>query len=158
MVEGRRERESAPWQLSLNGQTFEATLEPLEGDAVAVTIDGHRRRLQARLVGEGGERNVVVMVDPMRETRLYWRRIDAIDQGQREAESTLTAPMHGTVVALLAEAGSRVEKGMPLMVMEAMKMEHTLAAPADGHVACFHFAAGDTVGQGDVLLEFAPEE
>ncbi|MFG6137350.1 acetyl/propionyl/methylcrotonyl-CoA carboxylase subunit alpha [Halomonas sp. B23F22_10] len=158
VVEGRRERESAPWQLSLNGQTFEATLEPLEGDAVAVTIDGHRRRLQARLVGEGGERNVVVMVDPMRETRLYWRRIDAIDHGQREAESTLTAPMHGTVVALLAEAGSRVEKGMPLMVMEAMKMEHTLAAPADGHVACFHFAAGDTVGQGDVLLEFAPEE
>ncbi|MCK2182810.1 acetyl-CoA carboxylase biotin carboxylase subunit [Halomonas getboli] len=153
VVEGRRERESAPWQLSLDGRTFAATLEPLEGDAVAVTIDGHRRRLQARR-----DDNVVVMVDPMRETRLYWRRIDAIDHGQRETESTLTAPMHGTVVALLVETGARVEKGMPLMVMEAMKMEHTLAAPADGHVERFHFAAGDTVGQGDVLLEFAPEE
>jgi 3-methylcrotonyl-CoA carboxylase alpha subunit len=51
-----------------------------------------------------------------------------------------------------------VEKGMPLMVMEAMKMEHTMTAPADGHVESFHFNAGDTVGQGDVLLEFAPAE
>ena len=66
--------------------------------------------------------------------------------------------MHGTVVALLVEAGQRVEKGMPLMVMEAMKMEHTMTAPADGHVESFHFNAGDTVGQGDVLLEFAPAE
>ncbi|RTR06581.1 acetyl-CoA carboxylase biotin carboxylase subunit [Halomonas nitroreducens] len=153
VVEGRREAEGSPWQLTLGGRTFAATLEPLQGDAVAVTLDGHRRRLQARRDG-----NVVVMVDPQRETRLFWRRIDAIDHGHHEAESTLTAPMHGTVVALLVEAGTRVEKGMPLMVMEAMKMEHTMTAPADGHVESFHFAAGDTVGQGDVLLEFAADE
>ncbi|XKE46971.1 acetyl/propionyl/methylcrotonyl-CoA carboxylase subunit alpha [Halomonas organivorans] len=153
VVEGRRETATSPWQLTLGGETFAATLEPLEGDAVAVTLNGHRRRLQARRDG-----NVVVMVDPQRETRLFWRRIDAIDHGHHEAESTLTAPMHGTVVALLVEAGARVEKGMPLMVMEAMKMEHTMTAPADGHVESFHFAAGDTVGQGDVLLEFAADE
>ncbi|ATJ82405.1 acetyl-CoA carboxylase biotin carboxylase subunit [Halomonas beimenensis] len=153
VVEGRRETEGSPWQLTLGGETFAATLEPLEGDAVAVTLNGHRRRLQARRDG-----NVVVLVDPQRETRLFWRRIDAIDHGHHEAESTLTAPMHGTVVALLVEAGARVEKGMPLMVMEAMKMEHTMTAPADGHVESFHFAAGDTVGQGDVLLEFAADE
>ncbi|MFG6177667.1 acetyl/propionyl/methylcrotonyl-CoA carboxylase subunit alpha [Halomonas sp. THAF12] len=157
VVEGKREGQGSPWQLTLNGQdlsaTYAATLEPLEGDAVGVTLDGHRRRIQTRR-----DDNVVVMVDPQRETRLFWRRIDAIDHGHHEAESTLTAPMHGTVVALLVEAGARVEKGMPLMVMEAMKMEHTMTAPADGHVESFHFAAGDTVGQGDVLLAFAADE
>ncbi|WP_163574421.1 acetyl/propionyl/methylcrotonyl-CoA carboxylase subunit alpha [Halomonas faecis] len=154
VVEGRRERGTdTGWQLTIRGETLTASLQPLEGDAVAVTLDGHRRRLQARRDG-----NVVVMVDPSGETRLFWRRIDAIDHGHHEAESTLTAPMHGTVVALLVEAGQKVEKGMPLMVMEAMKMEHTMTAPADGHVASFHFQAGETVGQGDVLLEFAPEE
>ncbi len=66
--------------------------------------------------------------------------------------------MHGTVVTLLVQPGERVEKGMALMVMEAMKMEHTLTAPADGQVESFHFQAGDTVGQGDVLLEFAADE
>ncbi|MEQ6918169.1 acetyl/propionyl/methylcrotonyl-CoA carboxylase subunit alpha [Halomonas aquatica] len=158
VVEGTRERNDAAWHLTIGDDTLTARLDPLAGDAVAMTLDGHRRRLQARLVGEGSERNVVVMVDPRGETRLFWRRIDAIDHGHHEAESTLTAPMHGTVVALLVEAGARVEKGMPLMVMEAMKMEHTMSAPADGHVASFHFQAGDTVGQGDVLLEFAADE
>ncbi|MBE0490436.1 MAG: 3-methylcrotonyl-CoA carboxylase, partial [Halomonas sp.] len=153
VVDGTRERGDALWQLTIGDETLTASLQHLEGDAVAVTLNGHRRRLQARRDG-----NVVVMVDPRGETRLFWRRIDAIDHGQHEAESTLTAPMHGTVVALLVEPGQKVEKGMPLMVMEAMKMEHTMSAPADGHVASFHFQAGDTVGQGDVLLEFAPEE
>ncbi|MBA2777764.1 acetyl/propionyl/methylcrotonyl-CoA carboxylase subunit alpha [Billgrantia kenyensis] len=153
VVEGTRETDADPWHLTIGSETLTARLQHLEGDAVAVTLNGHRRRLQARRDG-----NVVVMVDPRGETRLFWRRIDAIDHGHHEAESTLTAPMHGTVVALLVEAGQKVEKGMPLMVMEAMKMEHTMTAPADGHVESFHFNAGDTVGQGDVLLEFAPVE
>ncbi|MBS9402272.1 acetyl/propionyl/methylcrotonyl-CoA carboxylase subunit alpha [Halomonas sp. TRM85114] len=153
VVEGARERDDALWTLTIGDATLTASLQPLAGDAVAVTLDGHRRRLQARRDG-----NVVVMVDPRGETRLFWRRIDAIDHGHHEAESTLTAPMHGTVVALLVEPGAHVEKGIPLMVMEAMKMEHTMSAPADGHVESFHFQAGDTVGQGDVLLEFAIKE
>ncbi|MBB3192553.1 acetyl/propionyl/methylcrotonyl-CoA carboxylase subunit alpha [Halomonas cerina] len=153
VVEGTREGDADPWHLSIGGETLMARLQPLEGDAVAVTLNGHRRRLQTRRDG-----HIVVMADPQGETRLFWRRIDAIDHGHHEAESTLTAPMHGTVVALLVETGQRVEKGMPLMVMEAMKMEHTMTAPADGHVESFHFAAGDTVGQGDVLLEFAADE
>ena len=154
VVEGTREGDTGPWQLTIGDTTLNAGIQHLKGDAVAITLNGHRRRLQARLGADG----VVVMADPQGETRLFWRRIDAIDHGQHEAESTLTAPMHGTVVALLVEAGQRVEKGMPLMVMEAMKMEHTMSAPADGHVESFHFSAGDTVGQGDVLLEFAPAE
>jgi len=118
-----------------------------------LTLNGHRRRLQAYKDG-----HVVVMAEPSGETRLFWRRIDAIDHGHHEAESTLTAPMNGTVVALLVEPGAQVEKGMPLMVMEAMKMEHTMTAPADGSVETFHFQAGDTVSQGAVLLDFAPSE
>jgi 3-methylcrotonyl-CoA carboxylase alpha subunit len=62
--------------------------------------------------------------------------------------------MNGTVVAQLVAPGSHVPQGTPLMVMEAMKMEHTLNAPADGEVAQFHFSAGNSVVQGDVLLEF----
>ncbi|MEA2118474.1 acetyl/propionyl/methylcrotonyl-CoA carboxylase subunit alpha [Halovibrio sp. HP20-50] len=153
IVEGKRSAGEALWHLAIGDETLTASLQPLSGDAVAVTLDGHRRRLQARRDG-----HVVVMADPRGETRLFWRRIDAIDHGHHEAESTLTAPMHGTVVALLVEPGASVEKGMPLMVMEAMKMEHTMTAPADGSVASFHFQAGDTVGQGDVLLDFTPSE
>lgn len=153
IVEGKRESGESLWNLTIGDETLTASLQSLTGDAVAVTLNGHRRRLQARRDG-----HVVVMAEPSGETRLFWRRIDAIDHGHHEAESTLTAPMNGTVVALLVKPGAAVEKGMPLMVMEAMKMEHTMTAPADGSVESFHFQAGDTVSQGDVLLDFAPSE
>jgi len=153
VVEGKRATLDTQWQLTIGNSTLTASLQPLEGDAVAITLNGHRRRLQAYKDG-----HVVVMAEPSGETRLFWRRIDAIDHGHHEAESTLTAPMNGTVVALLVEPGDQVEKGMPLMVMEAMKMEHTMTAPADGSIETFHFQAGDTVSQGAVLLDFAPSE
>ena len=153
IVEGKRSAGESLWNLTIGDDTLTASLQPLTGDAVAVTLNGHRRRLQARRDG-----NVVVMADPSGETRLLWRRIDALNHASHAAESTLTAPMNGTVVALLVEPGMAVEKGMPLMVMEAMKMEHTMTAPADGSVESFHFQAGDTVSQGAVLLDFAAND
>jgi 3-methylcrotonyl-CoA carboxylase alpha subunit len=76
-----------------------------------------------------------------------------------EAEGgRLTAPMPGRVTRVLAEVGARVERGAPLMVIEAMKMEHIIAAPADGQVERVKFAVGDLVGEGETLLDFLAEE
>jgi 3-methylcrotonyl-CoA carboxylase alpha subunit len=72
------------------------------------------------------------------------------------AEGGLTAPMPGKVIALLVERGARVEKGAPLVVLEAMKMEHTLVAPAAGTVKAFNYAVGEQVADGAELAEFEP--
>ena len=75
--------------------------------------------------------------------------------GQAEAEGgRLTAPMPGRIVALLVDKGRKVEKGTPLLIMEAMKMEHTIAAPADGVVEDLLYAVGDQVAEGAQLLAF----
>ncbi len=68
----------------------------------------------------------------------------------------VTAPMPGKVVAILCEAGKRVERGAPLVVMEAMKMEHTINAPSAGTVSELLFAVGDQVPEGAPLLAFTP--
>ncbi|MBW8469088.1 MAG: acetyl/propionyl/methylcrotonyl-CoA carboxylase subunit alpha [Thiobacillus sp.] len=65
----------------------------------------------------------------------------------------LTAPMPGKVVSFAVKAGDVVKKGQPLAVMEAMKMEHTIAAPADGTVAELLYAPGDQVAEGAELLK-----
>ncbi|MFZ5755554.1 MAG: acetyl/propionyl/methylcrotonyl-CoA carboxylase subunit alpha [Pseudomonadota bacterium] len=65
------------------------------------------------------------------------------------------APMHGRIVALLAEAGTPVKRGDPLLVMEAMKMEHTLRAPHDGTLHAFLCAPGSMVEEGSTLVTFA---
>jgi 3-methylcrotonyl-CoA carboxylase alpha subunit len=80
--------------------------------------------------------------------------IDALahaGDGQLEG-GRLTAPMPGKVVSFAVKAGDVVKKGQALAVMEAMKMEHTIAAPADGTVAELLFAPGDQVTEGSELL------
>jgi 3-methylcrotonyl-CoA carboxylase alpha subunit len=75
--------------------------------------------------------------------------------GEAEAEGgRLTAPMPGKIVAVLVEKGKTVEKGEPLLIMEAMKMEHTIAAPANGTVEDLLYAVGDQVTEGAQLLAF----
>jgi 3-methylcrotonyl-CoA carboxylase alpha subunit len=55
-------------------------------------------------------------------------------------------------VQLLVAAGDPVQRGQPMMVVEAMKMEHTIAAPRDGTVAAVHYAPGDLVEEGAELI------
>ena len=74
------------------------------------------------------------------------------------AEGGLTAPMPGKVIALIAPVGARVEKGAPLLILEAMKMEHTIAAPAAGLVKAFLFSVGEQVSDGAELVEFEVEK
>jgi 3-methylcrotonyl-CoA carboxylase alpha subunit len=75
--------------------------------------------------------------------------------GETEVEGgRLTAPMPGKVVAVQVKPGQAVKKGEPLVIMEAMKMEHTIAAPADGTVEDILYAVGDQVADGAPLLAF----
>ena len=72
-------------------------------------------------------------------------------------ESSLRAPMPGRVIAQSVQPRERVEKGAPLMVLEAMKMECTIHAPAAGRVESYHFTVGDQVTEGAELLHFERE-
>ncbi len=96
-------------------------------------------------------------------TPLGATQITAIDllahAGEAAAEGgRLTAPMPGKVVSFAVKAGDKVAKGQPLAVMEAMKMEHTIAAPADGVVQELLYAPGDQVTEGAELLKLVAAE
>ena len=62
--------------------------------------------------------------------------------------------MNGTLVSTMVEVGAKVHKGDTLLVMEAMKMEHSIEAPSDGLVTEFYYQAGDLVDGGAELLSF----
>jgi 3-methylcrotonyl-CoA carboxylase alpha subunit len=78
--------------------------------------------------------------------------------GMAEAEAgRLTAPMPGKIVAFLVSPRQKVEHGAPLLIMEAMKMEHTIVAPTRGAIDELLFAAGDQVADGAQLLVFTAD-
>ncbi len=74
------------------------------------------------------------------------------------AEGSLTAPMPGVVTLLKAAPGDSIEAGGAIIVMEAMKMEHTVSAPHAGVIKAFRFQPGDQVKEGDLLVEFDSAE
>ncbi len=137
------------WQITLNGETTLARGKKLDGDRFAVELDD--RRLIASVVAVDEKRSVFLQGTTytlLRDDPLH--RVDAGDSHG----GGLTAPMPGKVVALLAQAGQKVDKGTPLLILEAMKMEHTITAPTAGIVKAFCYAAGEQVSDGAALVEF----
>ena len=86
------------------------------------------------------------------------RLVDPLDVTQYEAtasaDAMVRAPLPGKIIDLRVKAGDTVSKGQALLVLEAMKMEHTLAAPADGTVKSLRYAVGEQVPEGAELVEF----
>ncbi len=120
------------------------------GESIDLQFAGRRTRATVHVLGEA-----VHVFTPAGATR-----IDTVDPlahaGDTQAEGgRLTAPMPGKVVSFAVRAGDAVSRGQPLAVMEAMKMEHTIAAPADGVVQELLYAPGDQVTEGAELLRLA---
>jgi 3-methylcrotonyl-CoA carboxylase alpha subunit len=100
---------------------------------------------------EAAELRIVMGED---EYRLRWRDPLRLASDAYVAEASLAAPMPGRVIAQLVTAGSAVAKGAPLLILEAMKMEHTICAPADGTVRGYRAAVGEQVKEGWDLIDF----
>ena len=77
---------------------------------------------------------------------------------QHHGEDNLTASMPGQVTKVLVNDGDRVQRGQPLLVLEAMKMEIKVAAPRDGHVARVLVQRGQVVERGQAMIELAGAE
>ena len=123
----------------------------LVGDVVHFNVDGHRLKGTLASTTDG-----FTLYLP--EGACHFNELipDTGEGDSNEANAGLSAPMNGTVVTLLVEPGIEVEAGTALLVMEAMKMEHTIKAPEDGKVETFYYAPGDLVDGGAELMQFTP--
>ncbi len=143
-----------------------------EGDGFVLTLPASTVAAHGRLLDNGEMRATIgarrLHVDVVRDDNnldvffagkhLRVRCEDRDQPGIREdaASGLLVAPMPGRVISVLVDRDSSVEKGQALMVIEAMKMEHTIHAPVDGTVTAVSFGEGDLVEEGVELLVIAP--
>ncbi|SDT24355.1 acetyl/propionyl/methylcrotonyl-CoA carboxylase subunit alpha [Pseudomonas oryzae] len=120
----------------------------LHGELLWVEQDGLRRQHLALRRGDslylewGGELRCVQRVDPIAEA-----------EASHAHHGGLTAPMNGSIVRVLVEAGQHVEAGTALVVLEAMKMEHSIRAPQAGVVKGLYCSEGELVSEGTALVE-----
>ena len=135
-------------RLALGEQPAQALRTEWRGDELVLHLGARSERTRLYWQGE-----VAHVFSPRGATRITL--IDALAQagGSEHESGRLTAPMPGKIVSFLVKAGERVSKGQALALMEAMKMEHTIAAPADGQVGELLYAPGDQVAEGAELLK-----
>ena len=125
----------------------------IEHGSLDAVLNG--RRIRAGVVRQGDDLTILLPGETHKLTPVDPRRAGEADEA---VGGQLTAPMPGKVVQVLVAEGALVEKGQPLMILEAMKMEHTISAPGRGTVAKLHFRAGDQVPESAVLLSIEAEE
>ncbi|MBO0843371.1 MAG: biotin/lipoyl-binding protein, partial [Nocardioides sp.] len=113
--------------------------------SVTLEADGARTTYEVSIDGDD-----VDVDSPLGHTALR-RKPRFTDPADQVAEGSLLAPMPGSVVAVHAEEGEYVTAGQRLLVLEAMKMQHTISAPADGVLTKVNVKAGSQVGAGEVL-------
>ena len=123
---------------------------PFDGapDTLELQFEGERLRVNVYVRGE-----VAHIFSARGATQIT--ALDVLAHAGEDASEggRLSAPMPGKVVSFAVQPGERVRKGQPLAVLEAMKMEHTIAAPTDGVVQELLYAPGDQVAEGDELLK-----
>ncbi|MBY8863654.1 acetyl/propionyl-CoA carboxylase subunit alpha [Nocardia sp. CA2R105] len=125
-------------------------------DSVTLTVPGDRGRVRRRFeIARYGD--LVTIDSPLGPVAV--KRLPRFeDPADQVAEGSLLAPMPGAVIRLGAAAGDPVEKGQPILWLEAMKMEHTIAAPAAGILAELNVVAGQQVEVGAVLAVVHSED
>ncbi len=140
----------------------------------ALSLPGGEAVVSGRRAGEGGleialdgralraevawnEAEVTVLLDG-KSRRLVWHDPMALGEVELDVAGGVNAPLPGKILAVLVAPGAAVAKGDALMILEAMKMEHTIVAPGEGVVERVNVESGQQVEEGAELLSFEARE
>jgi len=124
----------------------------MSGAGVDLRLDGHRGQASVYPDPHDASR-CAVFVDGRSYDCVYVNPLE-VSVGQDSDPGALSAPMPGKVISILVKPGQSVQRNTPLLVMEAMKMEHTVMAPIDGVIDVIRFEVGEQVVEGAELLTF----
>jgi 3-methylcrotonyl-CoA carboxylase alpha subunit len=149
-------RRDSSYELALPGGVVIASGELDEDGLLSATIAGVRQSANVvRLIANDGSEDLVIMAPGINQRlkAVDPRNVSAVEEAPH---GTLQAPMPGKVIDVKVKDGEKVRRGQPVVVLEAMKMEHTISAPSDGTIKKVKFSAGELVDEGVELVEFEP--
>lgn len=139
--------------LAVDGQSAAVEMSSKTGGAdgaLRITLLMRGSRVSGTVVRQGARFDVFVL--GRGETLTLKDPLASAGQTEADHAGSLTAPMPGKIIAIEVKAGEKVKRGQALLVMEAMKMEHTIVAGVAGVVENIYFSVGEQVAEGAVLI------
>ncbi len=135
------------FQLTINEQNYSIAILKVPKPGFAIVVDG--QKLEGHVVENAAELTVFSTLGTSR-LRLYSH--ERKQSHETDSNTQFKAPMPATITAILKDPGSVVQKNEPLIILEAMKMEHTISAPRDGIIDEIFYSVGAQVLEGTQLL------
>jgi 3-methylcrotonyl-CoA carboxylase alpha subunit len=142
---------NGPSTLAIGEREFTFAYSLNDQGEIDLTLDGAKSRVVGII--EGHE---LYLRTRQGRFELHWVDPFGGETEEHVGEDKIVAPLPGTVVALLAEEGAKIEKGAPILTLEVMKMEQTLRAPYAGVLKAIKCKVGDIVQEGAELAEVEP--
>ena len=126
-----------------------------------ITLEGKTYEMDVELIGEGGAPKQAVKKEapkaavsaPVSAPAASAAPSASAAKAAEAGSGAVIAPMPGTVIKIVKNAGDEVKAGELVLILEAMKMENEISAPVSGTIASINCTAGGTVAGGDVLFE-----
>jgi biotin carboxyl carrier protein len=142
------------YKITIAGQTYDVEVGDLSSSPVEVSVDGTTYQVElpesaAPGVSSTPSISAPKTVDPAPQI------VSRPSVPTSGGDGVVRSPMPGKIVSVSVAVGDSVTKGQPILVLESMKMENTIASPIDGTVSAVHVGAGDAVQHGQTLAEIA---
>ena len=155
------------FRVRVSDKSFVVEVDDIDKSPLQVIVNGRPYQVEVEWEGATSEATVrpeIVPAKPASEAieppakRPSQPPKPHVSDAERTTALTVDAPMPGSIVAISVRPGDSVARGDEVCVLEAMKMQHTITAPADGTVTAVFFAKGEQVQDGVNLIEFEKEQ
>ncbi|GET21735.1 MULTISPECIES: biotin/lipoyl-containing protein [Prolixibacter] len=138
------------FKFTISGNQYDVQINDIEDNIADLEVNGTQYKVEIHQEAKKIAKTPKLVRKPVQK---------APGEGEIQKRSSkakaIKAPLPGTILSIAVKEGDTVTKGQTLMVMEAMKMENSIMAEADGTVAAIKVSAGQSVLQDDVLVEIA---
>lgn len=144
------------YKITIAGQTYDVEVGDTSSSPVEVSVDG--TTYQVEVPESATPAAPAAPAQPVAAPKTVTPAPQAVSRPAvptSGGDGVVRSPMPGKIVSVSATVGASVAKGQPVLVLESMKMENTIASPIDGTVSAVHVAAGDAVQHGQTLVEIA---
>lgn len=139
------------FKFTISGNNYEVEVLKLEGSIAEVEVNGTPYHIE--IERQKSESKTPILVRPSRPNPSGSHEIKREEKDTKAIPSKVTAPLPGNIMQIFVKQGDHVKRGDKLLIYEAMKMENNLLAEKDGTIKSLNVHPGDSVLQGDVLLE-----
>ncbi len=140
------------YKIAIAGQTYDVVVGDLMSSPVEVSVDGTTYQIE---LPESAAASTTPSIAAPKTISTSPQAVSRPSVPTSGGDGVIRSPMPGRIVGVSVSVGDSVTKGQPILILESMKMENTIASPIDGTVSVIHVAASSSVQHGQTLAEIA---